>query len=151
MHRAKRADHGPIFDCNVAAERGSVSENDVVADATIVGDVGVGHDQGVAAHAGEAAAFYRAAIDGDELANFVVVADLQAGGFSRVSQVLRRHTEGGEGENAIVDPELSGAFDGDMRNKVAAFAEFYIWADHAVRADLARRMNLGSGSTIAVG
>ena len=64
----------------------------------IVRDVGVSHDQHVAAHAGQSAAFHRAAVDGDKLANLVVVADLEPRGFAGVGEVLRRHADRAEGK-----------------------------------------------------
>ena len=61
----------------------------MVADADVVGDVGVGHQQVVAADAGDQAAALGAAVDGDELADAVAVADAGLGALALVFQVLR--------------------------------------------------------------
>jgi len=116
----------------------------VVSDKAIVRDVGVGHDQRVAAHAGEPAAFDRAAINCDELANLIVIADFETGGLARVGQVLRRHPDRTEWEETIVRADPAWAFDGHVRNQAAVFAQFHFRADHAIRADLAGGMNLGA-------
>ena len=65
----------------------------MVADDAIMRDMGVGHDQRVAANASQSAALDGAAVDGDKLANLVVVANLEARRFTGVSDVLRRHAD----------------------------------------------------------
>ena len=142
MDRAQRAHHRPLSDRDVASQGRGVGQNHVVADVAIVRDVGVSHHQGVAAHAGQSAALDGAAVDGDELANLVVVADFEPGRFAGVGQVLRRHADRAEGKEAIVCADPGRSFDGDVRNQVAAFAQFDLRTDHAIRADLAGRMNL---------
>ena len=93
VHRAKRAHRGPLFDDYVASQRCGVGQNDVVADRAVVGNVGVGHDQRMIADAGQASALSGAAIDGDELAYGVVVADFEARWFVLIAQVLRDQSD----------------------------------------------------------
>src|SRR3954467_4881065 len=102
MHRTKRAHHRPLSNGDVAAKGRSIGQNDMVADITVVCDVGVGHNQYMASHARQAAALDRTAVDGDKLTNLVVVTNLEAGPFSGVGEVLRRHTYRAEGKEAIV-------------------------------------------------
>ena len=93
MDRAQRSHHRPLSDRDVAAQGRGIGQDDVVADDAIVRDMGVGHDQRVAANAGQSAALDGAAVDGDKLANLVVVADLEARRFAGVGDVLRRHAD----------------------------------------------------------
>src|SRR6266404_8456961 len=73
VHRTQRADAGPVFDGDMSTERGGVGHDNVAADLAIVSDVSVGHNQVVAPNLGETAPLHRTSIDGDELANLVVV------------------------------------------------------------------------------
>ncbi len=78
VYRTESANRCPLLNSNVAAESRCVSQNDVVPDLAIVSDVRVSHNQYMVAHAGQAATFYGAAIDGSELANLVVIANFQS-------------------------------------------------------------------------
>src|SRR5882757_6142531 len=82
MHGAEGADYGVVFDDDVAGESGGVGEDAAVAYLRVVADVGVGHDETVVSQAGDASAACGASGDGDVLADGVVVADLEAGGFA---------------------------------------------------------------------
>ena len=137
VHRAQRADRGPILDDDMAAQGGGVGHDYMIADGAIVSDVGVGHEEIVTADAGEASAFDGAAIDGDELANEVVVADFEARGFAVVADILRREADGRKRKEAIMGADFRWAIDGDVRDQFAGFAEFDVCADGAVGADFA--------------
>jgi hypothetical protein len=145
VHRTKRSHRGPFFHDDVSAQSCGVGEDDVVSDHAIMRNVGVGHDESVAADASEASAFHGATIDGDEFADGVVVADFEARGFVFVTQILRRESDGGKREEAVARADLRGAFNGDVGDQLAVFAEFDARADGAVRADFARRMNFHGG------
>src|SRR5712664_3907087 len=75
MYRAQCTDVCPVFHGYMPAERGPVRHDDVTANLAIVRDVGIGHDQVVIADSGASPALHRAAVDGDKLADLVVVAD----------------------------------------------------------------------------
>ena len=137
MHRTQRAHHRPLPDRDVTSQGRGVGQNHVIADVAIVRDVGVGHDQRVAADPSQPAAFDGAAIDGDELADFVVIADFEARGLAGVGQVLRRHSDRAEGKESIVGADPVGPFDGDVRHQIATLAQFNLGPDHAIRANLA--------------
>ena len=96
----------------------------------------------MAADFGQPAALHRAAIDGDALANLVVIADLQPRRLALVGNILRRHADGAKGKEAIVRADLRRPFDRNMRHQMAALAQFDVRADHAIGPDLARRRNL---------
>ena len=124
------------------AQGRAIDQHGVILDHAIVTDVGVGHDEQVAANFGEASALRRAAINGHKLADFVVIADLEAGWFAFVSDVLRRHTDGAEGKESVVGADSGRSFDGHMRRQTATFAKFDVGPDHAIGPDLAGRRNL---------
>ena len=133
----ERAYRGPFLDRNVAAEGCGIGQNHVVANHAIMRDVGVSHNQDVAAHAGQSAALNGAAVDGNELANLVVVANFQARGFASVGQILRCHPDRAKREEAVVGANLGGPLDGHVRNQMATFSQLDVCPDHAIGADLA--------------
>ena len=110
MHAGEGADVGPIADGDVAGEGDAVGQDDVIADADVVGDVGVGHEQVVAADGGEQAAALGAAMDGDEFADAVAVADAGLGALAFVLEVLRGHADGAVRKEDIVLADRGGAF-----------------------------------------
>ena len=76
-----------ITDFDVAAESGVVGEDDTVADDAVVSDVGVGEEIAIGADAGDRRVG-GGAVEGDEFAEGVAVADLERGGFARVFKIL---------------------------------------------------------------
>ena len=72
----------------MAGEGDVVGEDDVVGDDYIVRDVHVGHQQIVAAEGGHHAASGGAAVDGDELTDFIAMADACFRGLASVFQIL---------------------------------------------------------------
>src|SRR5690348_5079614 len=105
VYRTKRANHSPFFDDYMAAQSCSIGQDDVVADHAVMGNVGVGHDQGMAPNARQASAPCGAAIDGNELADNVVVPNLQTRGFAFVAQVLRRHSDRRERKKSVASSD----------------------------------------------
>src|ERR1700752_2787003 len=92
VHRAQRAHHGPFFDGHVSGQGRAVHQHGVISDHAIMPDVRVGHDEQMTAPSGYAAAFDGSAIDGNVLANFVVVTNFELRGLAFVSDVLWGHT-----------------------------------------------------------
>ena len=111
MDADEGADVGPIADGDVAGEGDAVGQDDVIADADVVGDVGVGHQQVVAADGGEQSSALGAAMDGDEFADAVAVADAGLGALAFVLQVLGGHAGGAVREEDIVFADAGGAFE----------------------------------------
>ena len=101
-------------------------------------DMCVGHDQQMASNLGQPSAFDRAAVYGHVLANFVVIADLKAGGFATISYILRRHADGCIGEKRILRPNFRWTLNRHMRQQAAVFAEVYVPTDHAIGPNAAR-------------
>ena len=75
VHGHGAGKRGMVVDVDVSAQQRAVGDDDVVAQLAIVGDVAAGHEEVVVAHAGDAVFFFRGAVDGDALADDVVVAD----------------------------------------------------------------------------
>ncbi len=142
MHRTHCAHHSPILDRHMSAEGGGIGQDHAIPNYTIVGNVRVGHNQVVIPHAGDAAAFYRAAIDGDKFADLVVVPDFQLSGLAGVGDVLRRQSDGRKWKEAVIRANFRRALNRDVRNQVASFAELHLRSNHTVGADFAGRMNL---------
>jgi len=92
----------------MAAKSRGVGHDDVVANRAVVSDVGVSHDEVVAADAGEASAFDGASVDGDELANDIVVADFETRGLALIADILWRQTYGGKRKELIMAPIFVG-------------------------------------------
>src|SRR5207248_521322 len=90
MHGAERADRGIVSDLYVAGQCGVVRENRVRTDMAIVRDVRVGHEEVFVANRRLPATTGGAAVDGDEFAEEVVVADGQLGVLALVLEVLWR-------------------------------------------------------------
>src|SRR5437899_10173691 len=116
MHGTERANHGPFFDDDMAAQSCSIGQDDVIADYAVMSNVGVGHDQGMAPNARQPSALGSAAIDGHELADNVVVTNLQTGGFGFVTQVLRRHPDGRERKKSVASSDSGWALNCHMRD-----------------------------------
>src|SRR5438105_1560970 len=106
-----------------------------------MGDVGIGHDQVVIAYAGKRAALRRAAIDGDELADGVVIANFEARRFPRIAQILWREADRGKRKKAVAAADLRGTFQSYVRKQLATFPQLDMGTDHAIGANLAGRGN----------
>ena len=145
VHRAQCSDGGPILDNDMATQGRSVGHDYVIADGAVVRDVGVGHNEVVAAEASQASAFDGAAIDGDEFADDVVVADFEARGLAVVADILRREADGRKRKEVIMRPDFRGPIDRNVGDQFAGFAKFDVCADGAVRADLAGGVDFCSG------
>ncbi len=129
-----RQDH-VVADHHVAGQRRIVREHRVIADDAVVRHVHVGHDPVVVADPRRAAAFVRAAVQSDELADQVAIADDQLAALAAELLVLRNRADRGELEDAVVAPDPRRALDHDVRSDRSAVADFDVGADHAVRAD----------------
>ena len=96
MHAGPGADGGEVVDEHVAAERRVVAEDHVVADAAVVRHVGIGHEHVAIADRRLAPAAARAAMDRDELAEDVPLADAKVGFFAFELEVLRDEADRSE-------------------------------------------------------
>ena len=95
MHAGERTDGDVILDRHVAAKRGPVAEDRVVADRAVVGDMGVRHEEIMIADPGHASAARRTPMNGHELAKDVVRPDDQPAPLTAKFQILRDEANGG--------------------------------------------------------
>jgi len=119
----------------VPGERCGVCHNDIASDLAIVSDVGLRHEEIVAADAGDAAAAGGAAMDGDEFANVVSLADLNRRRFTAVLKVLRCMADRDEGEYVRAAADLRTAIYRDVRVELDAVSKCYFIAYRAERSD----------------
>ena len=141
---AERADGRPILNFDVPGEGDGVGEDDVATNDAIMRDVHVGHEPVAIADLGECAAAFGAAVDGDEFADGVAVADAGDGGFALVLLVLGGDAYGAEGIKNVVGTDDGVPIDVVVRHEASAGADFDIGTDDAVRADLGGRVNQGT-------
>ena len=93
VHHRRAAHDDVVFDVDVPGEDDVVGEGGVVADDAVVRKVDVGHDPVAVAEDSFADVLHGAAVEGDEFADGVVVADFEGGVFAAVFFVLRDGAE----------------------------------------------------------
>ena len=86
----------------------------MAANLAIMRNVRVGHDQVVIADPRASAALHRSAIDGDKLANLVMVANLQPRRFARIRNVLWSRANRTKGGEAIVSANCCRALNNNV-------------------------------------
>jgi hypothetical protein len=119
----------------MAGELAGVREDRLVADLAVVREMHVGHHPVVVTQPRHADVERGAAIDGDVLADGVVVADLDARRLVGVLLVLRRRADGGEVPDAVAATDARMSVDDDVRADPGALAHLDVLADDRVRAD----------------
>src|SRR5262245_9820901 len=108
-------------------------------------NVRISHNQRMATHAGHATAFDGPAVEGDALADHVVIADLQVHLLAAETDVLRLAANGAEGKEAVMRSDLGWSVHGNMRDQLAVFSQFHARADHAIRPDRTRGQDFYAG------
>ncbi len=98
----------------------------------------------VAANARHGAVLCGAAVDGDELADGVAVADLERGWFAAVLLVLRIGADRRELEDPVAAADAGGPFDDHVGPDARARTDPHAGTDHRVRADLDVGVELGA-------
>ena len=134
VNAAEGADGGVVFDDDVARQGGPVAQDGIVAYQAIVGNVHVGHDQVEAAQPGQRAPTLGAAMDADELADAVVVANDDFAALAAELQVLGNKPDGAEGEDAVALPDAGRPLDDYVGADVGFLADFNLRPDGGVGA-----------------
>ena len=98
------ADYRPILDDHVAGEGHGVGKHGVTADSDVVGHVDIGHQEIVVADGGDHSAAFGAAVDSDEFADLVAMADSGLGTLAVILQILRRDADGRVGKKMLSSP-----------------------------------------------
>ena len=136
---------GPVADRDVTRQGSIVGHDDVVAQVAVVGDVHAGHDPVVVADDRLAAALRRAAAEGAQFADGVVVADHQFGILTGIFFVLRFLPDRGELVDPVVPADGGAARDHDVRTDPAAGPDGDVGTDDAEWPDLHVIPQPGSG------
>src|SRR6185312_6661462 len=151
VHAGIAGKYRPVADLHVPGQGRIVGEHHVAADLAVMRDVHVGQHPVVVAQAGDAAAAARTAVDGDEFADQVAVADDELGALAGEFLVLWITTERGELGDAVVAAYARRALDHDVGANDRALADFHFGAKDAVGtntdvlADHGRRVDLCAG------
>src|SRR5204862_2552806 len=112
---------------------------------SVMSHVGVGHQEVVAPDADDQSPALRLAVDGDEFADPVAVANAGLGALAFVLEVLRGDSGGGIGEENVILANPRGPFHVVVRHQAGAGADMHFGAQDAVRADIGRGIYFRSG------
>ena len=117
VNRAKPANIRIVLHCDVAREGDAIRQNRMVMNHDVVRHMDIGHNQVVIADYGAHAAAFGAAMNGDEFANTVAVADNCLRCFAAIFLVLRRHPARAERKEYVIfaDVSLSSSTTCDIR------------------------------------
>src|SRR5581483_7357949 len=154
MYGRKSSNRGPLRNVDMPGERGSVCHDYMVANKAVMRHMGIRHDQDVIANARYPTTRGRAPMQSDELANHIVIPDLEPGSFTGILQVLWRQSDRSKRKNSIIVPKSGGAFKHDVRHQLAVLAHLYVRSNDAVGANPARGgdsclgINNGSGMNL---
>jgi hypothetical protein len=135
LHQRQRADSNKlvgkavarneniVLHDDVAAQQGSIGDNDAIAQMAIVPDVTIGHEEIVGADRGFSLRRCRS-VHGDMLAKHILVADGQLGGRTRIFQVLRSVSDHRARMENVAPPDARGAGEMGMRAHAILRPEF---------------------------
>src|SRR5207244_4540567 len=127
----------------MAAQQGSVGHNHAAADVTIVGDMAAGHDERVAAERRYAVFFFGAAIDGDSLADDVLVAHYGLGVGAAVANVLWLTAQDSARKDSIVLADRNPTHNRHVIQQVRSATNPRLGTNHAERTDADIFVQLG--------
>src|SRR5205085_3500961 len=144
VHERGGAEDRPVAHRDVPGELAGVGENSVAADLHVMREMDVSHDPVVVAQTGDADVERRAAVDRDVLAQRIALADLDRRLFVPVLLVLRRRTERGEVEDAVVAADAHAAGGHPVSAEPGAFADLDLRPDDAVGTDRDAARELGA-------
>jgi hypothetical protein len=130
---------------SVAGKRGIIDENTVTADHAVVTDMDVGHQQVVVADGGFGTILDRTAMNGDALADDIVVADDKTRGLALVFQVRRIFTHGRELVNAVMLADDSRPFYHHMGGDNGALTDLNVGSDDGPGTHLHIRRQASTG------
>ncbi len=135
VNGAQPRDVDPVLHRNVPRKCRPVCHNDMIAHNAVMAHVGVSHEHVVISHGRDAPVLGCAAMDGDELADYVAVPDLQASRLVVVAQVLGWGANDGMGANPVVLAESGGPFQDRVGTDPATVPEHHAGADTGIGPD----------------
>ena len=135
VHQGVATENRPVAHADMAGQRHVVDQHSVVADDTVVAYMHRRHQQVVVADRRLRAILYRTAMNGDTLANDIVIADDQPGGLIAVFPVGGVLPDTGKLVNVVAGANAGWPPDDDMGLNDTAGADFDIGADKRPGAD----------------
>ncbi len=136
MNQRETAQYDMIFDPHVPAKRGAIGKDRVIPDLTVVGNMRIRHQQILVSYTSDASAARRSTIQCAVLANNILISDFQSCGFTRISNILRSITNGGELEYLVITADSGGPLDDNVRTDPGTFTDFDVRPDNRERANL---------------
>ena len=137
---------------NMARQCRAVREHGVVAELDVVRDMGVCHQQVVVADPRQPFRRLRSAVDGDELADLVTIADVGFGTFAPTSNPAARRRRWSTDRRCCLIADGNRTFDVDVGPSGGCAAPIRdVRADDTERTDIGGLRDWAAGSTIAVG
>ncbi len=135
VDQGKAAQDGVIVDVHVPRQGRGVGHDAAIAHHAVVRNVGVGHQQIVVADGRDALVLNRAAMDGDEFADDVTVADLQSGRLTGVLLVLAILAHRRKLINSIVPADAGRPLEHHMRTDDGTGTYLHARSDNGKRPD----------------
>src|SRR5579859_2671579 len=145
MDHGAAAEDDVVVDGNVPCERDLVCQDRVIADLRVMCNVDIGHDPVVRADTGYGDVLHGAGVERAEFADYVVIADFQAGGFARVFLVLGLFTENAVVEYAISLADAGMPSDHGVGGHGGAAADLDVLADDRIGSDFGVVRDLRTG------
>lgn len=147
VEEAVGGDDGKIIYDYFSCKFGTVADDTAVADEHIVSYMHTFHKQVVAAY-NSASLGSSTAVDGDILADCIVVAHFGGGFFTTELEVLGDSANDGTREDAVAITDTASGEHGDAVHKGVIVADNYIGIDVAERTDLAVFTDFGFGMNV---
>ena len=144
MDAAEAADDRVVAHGHMARECAVIGENHVVADDAVMGDVGVGEEVSSASETCDPLGG-RGAVNRDELAEDVPVADFELRRLTRVLKILAPLPDGGVRVELVVVADDGRSGKGDVIVETASLAKNDARPDDAVGSDLGGLADVGRG------
>jgi hypothetical protein len=133
-----------VIDNDMSRQTGVTRHNDVIAESAIVRNVDVDEQQIVGTN-NRGLPIIRGAMDSNAFAENVLITNLQARVAALELQILRLHSDGGEGKHLIPLPHVGMAIYNHMRMQLTVFPQRDVFADDAKWPDFAAGGNVCFG------
>jgi hypothetical protein len=151
VNRHQTADHGVIFNQNMASQGRPVGHDHLIPDFTVMGNVRISHDKISIADSRGSSPIRRPPVDGYELANHVSGTDGHPRRLASVPKRLGRRTHGNKGKNAAILSDLSQSIDDHVGIDVGILSDPHMLPNGRKRSNFNPRADLGSGMNDGLG
>jgi len=141
---------GMVVDGDFSGQFGGVSDDDIVANDDVVGDVTTFHKEVAAADYGLSFGG-GATVDGDVLANLIIVTHDGQGLFAAELEILGDGADDGTGEDDVATADACAVEHGDAVHQGVVVANLYVLIDVAEGTDFYVLTYLGFGVNVCEG